>query len=970
MVLDDFKINLNTIDNTTSVIEINVNQTTYPTEILENYIEFYNFKFGESNNNFIIYGNDNYNSKNKDKNIELFKLNKDFVEFNQEVKFTNLNVINNTNLSNIYINGNFNTSNSLINLNDSIIIENSNININNLTNFNETVSFNKILVDNIDTNNSNIIIEKLKLLEPRFTSPQIQNNIDIIRNQNISSNIINIDLENIDNISNILSVNDILNINNEGAISINNDMIITSNSIKSHNFYLNPDNHLTIGKNKNFNIVNDYHSKLIWENCNNSLLDLHRNDNYTEYKIIKDPLINLSIDYNLQNNKIYNNFERIPLNFKNLDLSINNNLNQTDLSSYKFYFNLLPIFNNQNIDLYPNINNNFYYINHDDNLLTSNHNIELYFQNYDYDEYNLLFIQNHYLLETVSSETDNFIYNIQILSGFYKNNNNTITDILDLCSTNFDNINSNFIYQQNNNFDYISYNCNLIPLEQTANISLNITFHIIFEKTVDISYMYYIDKNERIIECPSFLNLDYNNTNVANINSNGLLKINDLDVKNTAYISNIEIDNINKDINLNNNNITNISNLDTLILHTDLLKIGDAFEISKENGIKNIKTTTINKFNLVDISNLDSSFLKYNDERTLILNNLNVSTQNTDLIRQTNNINEQILISNNEQNIIYIDGNTTFNGILYFNNNYINYFNIKVDVDSKLKFKDNNDNSFIEYGNNLITLGEYGLFNMTREINNNKIWIGDHSQLLINQELNNPRLFNTTKIYSSTSTLFFHQQYKNYFHSFYDNTISNQIIEEYSKLFPINIFSNVRFASNDNKTLIEIKEAKDGESYTNVNNNTISVYGNIKCSKRFIVNLDNEKTIINHTALDVDGDTNITGKLNVNSYIKVDEYIEATKGVRSISDKRVKTDLKVIENSLDKIKKLTGYTFKRTDIILDKLDTGLIAQDVQSVLPEVISIDNNNMLNIEYNKMMGLIIEAIKELDNKINLIK
>ena len=78
------------------------------------------------------------------------------------------------------------------------------------------------------------------------------------------------------------------------------------------------------------------------------------------------------------------------------------------------------------------------------------------------------------------------------------------------------------------------------------------------------------------------------------------------------------------------------------------------------------------------------------------------------------NINEQILISNNEQNIIYIDGNTTLNGILYFNNNYINYFNIKVDIDSKLKFKDNNDNSFIEYGNNLITLGEYGLFNMTR----------------------------------------------------------------------------------------------------------------------------------------------------------------------------------------------------------------------------------------------------------------
>ena len=48
MVLDDFKINLNTTENATSVININVDQTTYPTEILENYIEFYNFKTEKS----------------------------------------------------------------------------------------------------------------------------------------------------------------------------------------------------------------------------------------------------------------------------------------------------------------------------------------------------------------------------------------------------------------------------------------------------------------------------------------------------------------------------------------------------------------------------------------------------------------------------------------------------------------------------------------------------------------------------------------------------------------------------------------------------------------------------------------------------------------------------------------------------------------------------------------------------------
>ena len=85
----------------------------------------------------------------------------------------------------------------------------------------------------------------------------------------------------------------------------------------------------------------------------------------------------------------------------------------------------------------------------------------------------------------------------------------------------------------------------------------------------------------------------------------------------------------------------------------------------------------------------------------------------------------------------------------------------------------------------------------------------------------------------------------------------------------------------------------------------------------------------------------------------------------------INKNIVLFENLINELTELCQQDLISTNtIILDKLDTGLIAQDVQSVLPEVISIDNNNMLNIEYNKMMGLIIEAIKELDNKINLIK
>jgi hypothetical protein len=46
--------------------------------------------------------------------------------------------------------------------------------------------------------------------------------------------------------------------------------------------------------------------------------------------------------------------------------------------------------------------------------------------------------------------------------------------------------------------------------------------------------------------------------------------------------------------------------------------------------------------------------------------------------------------------------------------------------------------------------------------------------------------------------------------------------------------------------------------------------------------------------------------------------------------------------------------------------TGLIAQEVDEVLPEVVIVRNDGYLAIDYSKMIGLIVEAIKELDAKI----
>jgi hypothetical protein len=50
--------------------------------------------------------------------------------------------------------------------------------------------------------------------------------------------------------------------------------------------------------------------------------------------------------------------------------------------------------------------------------------------------------------------------------------------------------------------------------------------------------------------------------------------------------------------------------------------------------------------------------------------------------------------------------------------------------------------------------------------------------------------------------------------------------------------------------------------------------------------------------------------------------------------------------------------------------TGLIAQEVNEVLPEAISTDTNGYYTIAYGNLAGLIIEAIKELKTEIDLIK
>lgn len=86
------------------------------------------------------------------------------------------------------------------------------------------------------------------------------------------------------------------------------------------------------------------------------------------------------------------------------------------------------------------------------------------------------------------------------------------------------------------------------------------------------------------------------------------------------------------------------------------------------------------------------------------------------------------------------------------------------------------------------------------------------------------------------------------------------------------------------------------------------------------------------------------------------------------SDLRIKRDLQIIPDALDKVKTLNGYTYIRTDRDSEFQQTGCVAQEVQAVLPEAVVIgeDEQQTLSIAYGSMVGLLVQAIKELEAKV----
>lgn len=106
--------------------------------------------------------------------------------------------------------------------------------------------------------------------------------------------------------------------------------------------------------------------------------------------------------------------------------------------------------------------------------------------------------------------------------------------------------------------------------------------------------------------------------------------------------------------------------------------------------------------------------------------------------------------------------------------------------------------------------------------------------------------------------------------------------------------------------------------------------------------------------------------------------IRATNNITAYySDDNLKTRLGNIENALDKVCSLTGFYYEANQTAQDlgyvaKREVGVSAQDVQKILPEIVvpAPISDKYLTVHYDKLIPLLIEAIKELKTEVNSIK
>lgn len=113
----------------------------------------------------------------------------------------------------------------------------------------------------------------------------------------------------------------------------------------------------------------------------------------------------------------------------------------------------------------------------------------------------------------------------------------------------------------------------------------------------------------------------------------------------------------------------------------------------------------------------------------------------------------------------------------------------------------------------------------------------------------------------------------------------------------------------------------------------------------------------------LDAKLNLTGG-SLSGNLSVTGTVTATGDITAFSDLRLKTNVETITEALYKVKAMRGVTF--TSRLDHRERVGVIAQEVERVVPEAVTTHDHGMKSVAYGNLVGLLIEAVKDLAAKV----
>ena len=112
--------------------------------------------------------------------------------------------------------------------------------------------------------------------------------------------------------------------------------------------------------------------------------------------------------------------------------------------------------------------------------------------------------------------------------------------------------------------------------------------------------------------------------------------------------------------------------------------------------------------------------------------------------------------------------------------------------------------------------------------------------------------------------------------------------------------------------------------------------------------------------------TAVNGGIGCNGNMDVNGSLYATGDITAYSDARLKRNVSTVEDALELVDNMRGVWYTMGD----KDRVGVIAQEIEQVLPQVVVTGDDGYKSVAYGNIVGVLIEAIKELKREVDRLK